>query len=74
MSNIGSDDDVGGLGVDAVEIMRSRTRLNYDVCASNLVDIFEMLGSRLPGFRATSLQIAESIKVIEGMQGRMNRT
>lgn len=51
------------LGVELVQLLRSNTRLNYDVCASNLVDIFQVLGSRLTSFHSTSLCLIDSIKV-----------
>lgn len=51
------------LGVEIVERLRSNTRLNYDVCAFNLVEILQLLGSRLPSFNSTSQLIIKSIEV-----------
>lgn len=51
------------LGVEIVELLRSNTHLNYDVCALNMVGIFELLGSRLASFNSTSRILVESIKV-----------
>lgn len=51
------------LGVELVQLLRTNTRLNYDVCASNLVDILQVIGSRLTSFQSTSLCLIDSIKV-----------
>lgn len=51
------------LGIEVVEILRSNTRLNYDVCAFNLIEIFQVLGSRLSGFSSSSQGLIEAIKV-----------
>lgn len=51
------------LGVEIVELLRSNTHLNYDVCALNMVGILELLGSRLASFNSTSRILVESIQV-----------
>ena len=59
MSDLGQPD----LGVELVELLRANTRLNYDVCALNLADVFQLLGSRLPSFSSTAQDLVDSIKV-----------
>jgi hypothetical protein len=51
------------LGTQLVDILYSNTRLNYDVCAVNLVAIFEHLGKRLPDYRPLSQSVIDSIQV-----------
>lgn len=52
------------LGVEVVELLRSNTKLNYDVCAFNLIEIFQLLGSKLPNFSPSSNELVESIRVL----------
>ena len=51
------------LGAQLVDILYSNTRLNYDVCAVNLVAVFEHLSKRLPQFRPLSQSVIDSIQV-----------
>ena len=49
--------------MNTVEILYSNTRLNYDMCAVNLVAIFEHLSKRLPQFKSLSQSVINYIEV-----------
>lgn len=51
------------LGSELVDILYSNTKLNYDVCAVNLMQVLEHLGEHLPDFKKHSTGLIGSIKV-----------
>ncbi len=51
------------LGVQLVDILYSNTKLNYDVCAFNLVGVFQHLRSQVPELASISRILIESIEV-----------
>jgi hypothetical protein len=51
------------LGVQLVDILYSNTKLNYDVCAVNLVSIFEHLSIKIPELSHLSQNVINTIQV-----------
>jgi len=51
------------LGVQLVDILYSNTKLNYDVCAVNLVSIFEHLSKKIPELNHLSQNVINTIQV-----------
>ena len=58
-----SADFSNNLGVELVSIMYSNTKLNYDVCASNLVEVFKHISLRIPELMPISNKLVDSIQV-----------
>lgn len=52
------------LGVQLVGILYKNTNLNYDVCALNLVEIFQHLASKIPQLENVSSNVITTIQVI----------
>ena len=50
------------LGTQLVDILYSNTKLNYDICAVNLVQIFEHLSLRLPQLTSLSQTVIQTIQ------------
>jgi hypothetical protein len=51
------------LGVELVEILYSNTKLNYDVCAFNLVEVLHHLSVKVPELAHLSHALVHSIEV-----------
>ena len=52
------------IGAELVNIVYKNTLLNYDACALNLIEVFDHLGSRIPGLSTFSQQLINSMQVI----------
>ena len=61
MNNDNSDEMIGA---ELVNILYKNTLLNYDACALNLIEIFDHLGSKVPGLSAFSQHFINSMQVI----------
>lgn len=59
----GINDIPDEMGHELVGILYKNTTLNFDMCAMNLVEIFQHLSSSLPQFEGLSTSISNSIKV-----------
>ncbi len=51
------------LGVELVNILYSNTKLNFDSCAFNLIEIFEHLRMRDPSIESLTNNLIKSIEV-----------
>ncbi len=51
------------LGPQLVDILYTNTKLNFDVCAENLILVFKHLNRKLPQFDKISAYLIETIKV-----------
>ena len=51
------------LGVQLVGILYKNTNLNYDVCAMNLVEIFQHLANTIPHLENVSNSVITKIQV-----------
>ena len=51
------------LGVQLVGILYKNTTLNFDVCAMNLVEIFQHLSTSVPNLDSISAHVITSIQV-----------
>lgn len=51
------------LGPQLVDILYTNTKLNYDVCAENLIQVFRHLKRKLPQLEHISAHLIQTIKV-----------
>ncbi len=50
------------LGVQLVDILYKNTSLNYDVCAFNLIEVFDHLSGKLPQLNQLYSKLTDSIR------------
>ena len=62
--DFGDEDYPPDLGSQLVEIIYNNTKLNYDVCAYNLVEVFTHLSQKIPKIKILSDSIVHSIQVM----------
>ena len=62
--DFGEEEYPSDLGSQLVEINYNNTKLNYDVCAYNLVEVFNHLSQKIPNIKILSDSIVHSIQVI----------
>lgn len=62
--DVGEEDYPPDLGSQLVEIIYNNTKLNYDVCAYNLVEVFNHLSQKIPSIKILSDSIVHSIQVM----------